>query len=76
MRLRVQCPVQELCQSRQDVWPYASSRTQLASGKRLGETGAMLKIIYLCYHSTEYEILHLAPLGVKPLGAHIRGAII
>ena len=22
-----------------------------------------------------YEILHLAPLGVKPLGAHIRGAI-
>ena len=22
------------------------------------------------------EILHLAPLGVKPLGAHIRGAII
>ena len=23
-----------------------------------------------------YEILHLATLGVKPLGAHIRGAII
>ena len=22
-----------------------------------------------------YEILHLATLGVKPLGAHIRGAI-
>ena len=35
-----------------------------------------LELCNIIYEILKDEILHLAPLGVKPLRAHIRGAII